>query len=100
MKIELNPERMTVSELNDCIAELMAQRDRVLEENRKAIEQEVNMDFMEMWAKAQDYAKHYDMKLNITTTRGRSYHISLDAKTIKEWCISVEARAANDEAED
>ena len=99
MKIELNPERMTMSELNDCIAELIAQRDRILEENRKAIEQEVNLNFMDAWAKAQDYAKHYEMELNVTLTRGRSYRIPLDAKAIKEWCINVTARATNDEAE-
>lgn len=99
MKIELNPERMTVNELNDCIAELMAQRDRVLEENRKEIEQEVNLNFMEAWAKAQEYVEHYTMELNVTLMRGRSYRIPLDARAIKEWCINVETRADNGEAE-
>lgn len=101
MKIELNPEHMTVSELNDCIEELMAQRDRVLEENRRTTEQEINMNFMDAWIKTQEYTKYYDIELNVTNMYGLSYHLPLDTKAIKEWYINVKARhAANDKAED
>lgn len=93
MKIELNPNRMTVAELNDCIAELTAQRDRLLEEECEAISGRCHDAVIEMLGKVWEFTDcgriPWGVELYIKPTNGREHHIKLDMSSIQEWHIEV-----------
>ena len=93
MKIELNPNRMTVAELNDCIAELTAHRDRLLEEECEAISGRCHDAVIEMLGKVWEFTDcgkiPWGVELHIKPTNGREHHIKLDMSSIQEWHIEV-----------
>ena len=93
MKVELNPTRMTVAELNDCIAELTAQRDRIMEQEREVINEQCHDAVIEMLGKVWEFTDcgkvPWGVKLYIKPTNGREHHIKLDMSSIQEWHIEV-----------
>ena len=91
MKIELNPSRMTIAELTDCIAELSAQRDRLLERERNVIEGECYDAFIEALATVWNYTEEgkYDISLHIKSNPGREHRIRLNMENIESWHIEV-----------
>ena len=91
MKIELNPSRMTVAELTDCIAELSAQRDRLLEEGRCVAEAECHDAFIEALGTVWGYTEEgkYDVFLHIKSNPGRTHVIKLNMENIECWHIEV-----------
>lgn len=95
MKIELNPSRMTIAELNDCIAELSAQRDRLLDEEKQAIEIQCRNAFLAAFGQVWDYTEtgHYNIFLNIKSVNGRRHIIPLNMEKIEEWDLGI-TRAA------
>ena len=95
MKIELNPNKMTISELTDCIKELSAQRIRLVEEKRQQVELALNVEMAKFLNDVND-SNHF-CYLNILVKSGRKYRIPLNMYAIKEWQIGVEAQ---DEWED
>lgn len=91
MKIELNPNRMTIPELTDCINELIAQRDRLLEEEREAAEVHCHNAFISAFGKIWDYTEtgNFNVALEIKTVNGRRHHIPLNMEQIEEWHLEV-----------
>ena len=93
MKIELNPSRMTVAELNDCIAELIAQRDRIMEQKRETISEQCHDAVIEMLGKIWGFTDcgkvPWGVELYIKPTHGREHHIKLDMSSIQEWHIEI-----------
>lgn len=95
MKIELNPSRMTVAELNDCITELTAQRDRIMEEGRSKVEHKLHDAVIEMMGTIWDYTDDrgpFDVVLTIKPTHGREHRIHMDMASIEEWGLEVSYR--------
>lgn len=92
MKIELNPERMTIAELTDCITELTAQREHLIEDARHNTMTELNLMAMSVFERAQDFREDYELYLDVTVSRGRNYRIPLDARAIRQWQIVAERR--------
>lgn len=91
MKIEINPNRMSLSELSDCIAELSAQRDRLLEEERETAEAECHDAFITALGQAWYYTEtgNFDITLSIKVASGRRHRIPLNMEQIEEWHIEV-----------
>lgn len=93
MKIELNPNRMTVSELNDCIAELIAQRDRLQEIDRQNICDQCHDAVINMmgtlWEFTECSENPWDVTLYIKPTHGREHRIKMDMASIEEWHVEV-----------
>lgn len=93
MKIELNPSRMTVTELNDCIAELTAQRDRIIEQVRETISDQCHDAVIEMLGKVWEFTDcgevPWNVELHIKPSNGREHRIKLDMSSIQEWHIEV-----------
>ena len=91
MKVELNPSRMTIDELTDCIAELSAQRDRLLKEEQEAAEIHCHNAFVSALGKVWDYTEsgNFDVSLNIKTVNGRLHHIPLNMDRIEYWELEV-----------
>ena len=94
MKIELNPSKMTIAELTDCIAELTAQRERLLEEVREAAEINCHNAFISALDKIWDYTEsgHFNVTLKIETINGRRHSIPLNMEQIGEWHLEVEQK--------
>lgn len=95
MKLELNPNKMTISELTDCIKELSAQRARLVEEKRQQVELALNVEMTKFLNDVND--SNHICYLNIRVKNGRKYRMPLNMYAIKEWQIEVEAQ---DELED
>lgn len=91
MKIEINPNRMSLSELSDCIAELSAQRDRLLEEEREIAEAECHDAFITALGQAWNYTEtgNFDITLSIKVASDRRHRIPLNMEQIEEWHIEV-----------
>ena len=93
MKIELNPSRMTVAELNDCIAELTAQRDRIMEEERETISEQCHNAVIEMLGKIWEFTDcgkvPWGVALCVKPSDGRKFRIKLDMASIQEWHVEV-----------
>ena len=90
MKIELNPSRMTVAELTDCIAELSEQRDRLLEEEREAVLIRCHDAFISALGEVWDCAEgKYDIFLHIKSNPGRLHVIKLNMENIESWHLEV-----------
>ena len=91
MKIELNPSRMTISELNDCITKLTAQRDRFLEGARMSAEIDCHDAVIEMFGSVWEHTESgpFDVKLKIKTTHGREYRIPLNQDNVEYWELEV-----------
>lgn len=87
MKIELNPNKMTVEELNDVIKELTAQRERILENKRQAIATQLNLQLVDIFESI--YDDTYDYCLYIKLKSGRHYRIPLDSQKLEECTILV-----------
>ena len=87
MKIELNPNKMTVEELNDTIKELTAQRDRILENKRQAIAMQLNLQLNDVFESI--YDDTYNYCLYIRLKNGRRYRIPLDSQQLEECTILV-----------
>lgn len=78
MKIEVNPSRMTIEELNDAIAELVAQRDRVMEEKRQAIEESCYLSFTNMMLDVHNFTGDtYNAWVTVKSRTGREHRICL-----------------------
>ena len=93
MKIELNPSRMTVAELTDCIAELTAQRDRLIEQESETICEQCHDAVIEMLGKVWEFTDcgkvPWGVTLYIKPSNGREHRIKLDMASIQEWHIEV-----------
>jgi len=93
MKIELNPNRMTIAELNDCIAELTAQRDHLIEQECDAISEQCHDAVIEMLGKIWEFTDcgkvPWGVELYVKPTHGREHRIKLDMASIQEWHIEV-----------
>lgn len=93
MKIELNPGRMTIDELTCCIAELTAQRDRIMEQESKVISEQCHDAVIEMLGKIWEFtdarAVPWSVELYIKPTHGREHRIKLDMASIQEWHVEV-----------
>lgn len=94
MKIEVNPSKMTIAELTDCIAELTAQRDRLLEKEREIAEDRCHDAFIGALGQVWDYTEsgNFNVTLEIKTTNGRRHHIPLNMEQVEEWHIEVERK--------
>lgn len=94
MKIEVNPSKMTLDELTDCIAELTAQRERILEEEREDAEIHCHNAFISALGKVWDYTEsgHFDVTLEIKTVNGRRHHIPLNMEQMEYWNIEVKRK--------
>lgn len=87
MKLELNPNNMTVEELTDAINELVAQRERILEKNRQVVEACLHLEML-------DVIKHvdacgYDCYLEVKVKSGRHYKLPLNLKALESWQVVV-----------
>ena len=93
MKIELNPNSMTISELNDCIAEFTAERDRLQELERKKILEQCHDAVIDMmgtiWKFTERDENPWEVILSIKAANGRAHHIKMDMASIEEWNIEV-----------
>lgn len=91
MKIELNPNRMTVPELTDCINELIAQRDRLLEEERQFAEEQCHDAMIQALGQVWEYTEtgNFDATLYIQNTSGRTHRIPLNMRAVAEWHIDI-----------
>lgn len=93
MKVELNPNRMTIAELNDCIAELIAQRDRLQEIDRLNVDEQCRVAVLDLLGKLWDFTDRnenpWDVTLCIKTNRGREHRIKMDMDSIEEWHVEV-----------
>lgn len=93
MKIELNPNRMTIAELNDCIAELTAQRDRLQEIDRLNVDEQCHDAVIDMMGKLWDFTDReenpWEVTLCIKTSHGREHRIKMDMDSIEEWHVEV-----------
>ena len=94
MKIEVNPSKMTIDELNDCIAELTTQRDRLLEQEREIAGDRCHDAFFSALRQAWDYTEsgHFDVTMEIKTVNGRRHHIPLNMEQLEYWNIEVERK--------
>ncbi len=90
MKIELNPSRMSIEELNDAIVELSAHRDRLMEEQRHEVEKFCGDTFGEALALIGINTREYDITLNIQPRGRREYRIPLHIPLA--WSIEVTER--------
>lgn len=90
MKLELNPNKMTISELTDCIKELSAQRIRLVEEKRQQVELALNVEMVKFLNDVNE--SNHICYLNIRVKSGRKYRVPLNMYAIKEWQIEVEAQ--------
>jgi hypothetical protein len=95
MKIELNPSRMTVEELNDAIAELTAQRERIREGARMSAEIDCYDAIIEMFGSVWEHTESgpFDVKLKIKTVNGREYRIPLNQDKVEYWELEVSYKA-------
>lgn len=91
MKIEINPSRMSLEELNDAIMELSAHRDRLMEEQRHEIEKFCCDAFGEALALIGVNTREYDITLNIQPRGRREYRIPLHIPLT--WNIEVERKS-------
>lgn len=93
MKIELNPNSMTISELNDCIAEFTAERDRLQELEQKKILEQCNDAVIDMMGTIFKFTERdenpWEVILSIKTASGRTHCIKMDMTNIKDWNIEV-----------
>lgn len=93
MKIELNPNRMTIAELNDCIAELTAQRDRLQEIDRQNVCEQCHDAVIDMMGKLWEFTDRnenpWEVTLFIRTSNNRTHRIKMDMDSIEEWHVEV-----------
>ena len=93
MKIELNPNRMTIAELNDCIAELTAQRDRLQEIDRQNVCEQCHDAVIDMMGKLCEFTDRnenpWEVTLFIRTNNNRTHRIKMDMESIEEWHVEV-----------
>ena len=94
MKIELNPNSMTISELNDCIAEFTAERDRLQELERKKILEQCHDAVIDMmgtiWKFTERDENPWEVILSIkAAASGRTHCLKMNMASIEEWNIEV-----------
>lgn len=91
MKIELNPSRMSIEELNDAIAELTTQRERIREDVRMNAEIDCHEAVIEMLGSVWEHTESgpFDVKLKIKTVNGREYRIPLNQDKVEYWELEV-----------
>lgn len=88
MKIELNPSHMSIKELTDCIAELSAQRERLIEERREEVEGCCYEIFLDALVHILDAAgDDHDITLILKGNHTRAYDIPLT--DLEHWDIEV-----------
>jgi hypothetical protein len=94
MKIEVNPSKMTIDELSDCIAELTAQRERLLKQECEIAGDRCHDAFYAALRQAWDYTESglFDITLDFKTVNGRRHHIPLNMEQIEFWNIEVERK--------
>ena len=91
MKLELNPNKMTVEELNDAINELTTQRERILEEKRQEVELQLNVQMVDVLKNVGCCG--YDCYLEVKVKSGRHYKVPLNPKACDSWQVLVLPRS-------
>ena len=91
MKLELNPSKMTVAELTDCIKELSVQRERLIEEERQQVEFALNVEMAKVLSDVNN--SNHICYLRIQFKNGRKHRVPLNLNAFKEWQIEVEAQS-------
>lgn len=95
MKLELNPNKMTVEELTDAINELSAQRARIVEEKRQSVETALTLEMVAFLRDVNE--SNYECQLVVRTKGNRQYRVPLNIEAIGCWSLSVQPKKEKEE---
>lgn len=92
MKMEFNEKRMTIEELDDCIAELMRVRDEKRKEQANTIATEVRDHVVNIFNFTNPIEEQYEVYLHLTKKSGREIEVPLTKNALKDFYVLVKRK--------